>query len=450
MGVSGFLEDQLARTGPDAGVESRFGQFAFLGRTRKQTYDEVQRLRDQDERMQLELTLMAVLRGTYSENQLFEMMCQLWMDHFNINLPDRSNKHLHIDFQENVIRPNAMGNFRDLLVATANATAMLTYLNNDVSNANSSEGVNENYGRELLELHTLGIDENGNQVYTEVDVRQASLAMSGWSMERNSRADNYTDFRFRNDFHHTGPISLLNGAWTRGATTGKATGDSLLEFLATHPSTARYVAYKICRRFVSDQPPAALVDSTAQVFLANDTAIVPTLRHVFTSAEFAAAENQKLRRPMEQLIASLRALNSTISNDPDGDGSEHLLDHLEEMDHVPWGWVQPDGYPDRAAHWLTTDNILQRWNHSARLARNVVTDQIRTDYGALRPTAATADELIAALAQQFGIGDLAPEARAAVATAARVSGTDTAASVSDQELADIAGLLMAHPLFQTR
>ncbi|MDH3682539.1 MAG: DUF1800 domain-containing protein, partial [Acidimicrobiia bacterium] len=386
LGPAGFVEDQLARTGPDPSVENRLGSFRLLGMTRKATYD---RLRDLDSiDLRRELTHLNVLRATFSENQLYEMMCQLWLDHFNIHLLGNGRtEHLHIDYQENVIRPNAMGSFRDLLVATANSTAMLTYLDNDRSNANSNQGVNENYGRELLELHTLGIDENDNQVYTEVDVRNAALAMSGWSMEFDRNDGNYSDFVFRNDYHHTGEVSILNGAWTSAGTSGKGTGDSLVNFLATHPSTARYVAYKICRRFVADSPPTSLVDSTAQVYLANDTALAPTLRHILTSAEFASSEGQKLRRPFEVMVATLRALHSEIPNDPDGNSADQLLDRLGQQNHEPWAWDAPNGYPDEASHWLNADGMIARWNLGVRLARDIETggdgDRIRTDYSAI-------------------------------------------------------------------
>ena len=221
FGTGGYVEAQLTRNSPDAQTETRLGDFNLLGMGRKATYDRLRNL-DGNDVLETELNHMNLLRAVYSENQLFEMVCQMWMDHFNINLfGEGRTEHLMIDYQENVIRANAMGTFRDLLVATANSTAMLTYLNNDTSNANSPQGVNENYGRELLELHTLGIDENGNQVYNEADVRQASLAMSGWSMINDPDAANHTDFIFRDDFHTPDEVSILNGAWTSVGTDGK-------------------------------------------------------------------------------------------------------------------------------------------------------------------------------------------------------------------------------------
>ncbi len=333
---------------------------------------------------------------------------------------------------------------------------MLTYLNNDKSNANSPQGVNVNFGRELLELHTLGIDEAGNQIYAESDVRGAALAMSGWSIQNNRSNADYTDFVFRDNFHQTAAVSILNGAWSSGATTGKATGESLLDFLASHPSTARHIAYKICRRFVADSPPAGLVASTAQVFLDNQTQLVPTLRHVFSSPEFAASEGQKLRRPIEGLVAALRALEAQLPDDPVGRSATQLRTRLMQQGHEPWAWEQPNGFPDRAGHWLTADGLLNRWNVSARLARNAESagaggDQIVVGYGSFRPAAANLGELITKLGQRFGLGQLPSASVAAIATAIRANPSDAVnASFTDDRLADIIGLLLAHPLFQTR
>jgi uncharacterized protein (DUF1800 family) len=454
LGTAGFLEDQLARTGPDPLVEERLNEFQLLGMTRPETY---QRLQDiGDNQLRRELTHMNVIRARYSNNQLYEMMVHLWMDHFNINLfGNGRTEHLQMTYQEQVIRPNAMTSFRQLLQGVIESPGMLTYLNNDESNANSDQGVNENLGRELLELHTLGIDEAGNQVYTEADVRQAALAISGWSMEGNRQEPNFSEFVFRDNFHLEGEVSLLNGAWTSAGTTGKATGDSLLNFLVTHPSTARYVAYKIARRFVADAPPASLLDSTAQVYLANDTQLVPVLRHVFSSPEFAAAGGQKLRRPFELMMATLRALDSEIPGDPDGRSSRRLGSRLEEQGNEPWAWAQPNGVPAAALDWLSTSGMLNRWNLAARLSRDAETmgddgDSILTNFAILRPPAATGDELILNIGRQIGLGDVPDTIRASIAAAARIDPAGQAQGVNDEQLGDVVGLLFTHPLFQTR
>lgn len=163
-GVEAFIADQLSKSGPDPAAERRLTNFALLGKGPTATFNAFRGLRNADRRLREELNHVTLVRAVHSRHQLFEMMCQLWMDHFNVNLDDSPHRHLIMHYQESVIRPHAMGSFRNLLRATAHSGAMLTFLVNDISNANSQQGVNENYGRELLELHTLGIDENGAQI----------------------------------------------------------------------------------------------------------------------------------------------------------------------------------------------------------------------------------------------------------------------------------------------
>lgn len=450
-GVGAYVADQLARTSPDPTTERMLNGFSLLDRGRSRAaWRAVADAGGQ--RLRLELTHATVLRATYSSNQLYEMMCQLWADHFNVDLyADGRLRHLLADHQENVIRPNAMGKFRDLLVATASSPAMLAYLDNDTSNANAGQGINENYGRELLELHTLGIDDAGNHIYTEDDVRAASMAMTGWSMVRDRNAGNFSAFVFRDNYHFTGDISLLNGAWTRGATTGKATGDSLLQYLAVHPSTASHIARKLCRRFVADDPPAALVASAAQVYLANDTDLVPTLRHILGSDEFAASAGRKLRRPLEYLAATLRATGAETATGPNSDASKQFRNALQSLDHLPWSWSQPDGFPDSASHWLSTDGLTGRWQLAARASRNRIRG-VTTDAGQLRATAAngTVGELINGLSNRFGLGQRPTDEVAAIAAGAGLDPGSPASEADDNEVTDVVALLLAHPIFQTR
>lgn len=448
-GGGGFVDDQLARTGPDPDVESRLGGLAMLRLDPSlASYDAVQG--PGAARLRQELTLAAVTRAVASRNQLHEVMCHLWMDHFNVEVfNDGTARHLFVHYQEKVIRPNALGSFRTLLKATAHAPAMLAYLDNDTSNANSKQGINENYGRELLELHTLGIAPDGSQVYTEADVRAAAMAMTGWSTVSDRKAADFSAFVFRPQYHHTGDISLLSGAWTRGTTQGQATGESLLDFLATHPSTARHVARKICRRLVADSPPASLVESTAQVYLANDTQLVPTVRHVLDSPELAAAGGQKLRRPFEHLAALLRALGTTLPTDPASDGAVALQRHLERTDHLPWSWPQPDGFPDTAAHWLNTGALLYRWSAAGQLVGNRIKG-VQTDLAPLLTGGGTVADLIARLASRFGLGALTADEVAAVAAAVRKAPGDPADGIDPKLAPAVPGLLLAHPIFQTR
>ncbi|MEM8924680.1 MAG: DUF1800 domain-containing protein [Actinomycetota bacterium] len=447
QGVAAWIEDQLSKTGPDPSVDGRFEDFVgFGGGTHRDMWI---RYSEQGHRHeQAETTLSQVLRARHSDHQLYEMMCQLWNDHFSVYwIGSDRMEHLSFSFQEWVIRPHAMTNFRDLLKATAASPAMLAYLDNDRSEGNKS--INENYGRELLELHTLGIKPDDTQVYNEADVLAASQVMSGWWLDRNFGNEDFLRVHFRDDLAYEGPISLLNGAWTRGNIAPADGADSMLDFLAMHPSTAEHVAYKICRRFVADQPPASLVQSAAQVYLANDTAIVPVLRHVFTSAEFAASEGQKFRRPFEVLVAMFRALHIDAPPSPFHPAKGWVMhDFLFASGNQPGTWETPDGFPDNTVFWLTTLGLLNRWNAAARLARNRQRGST-PDYGRLRPAAADVGELIEKLAVQFGIGALTGEDVRNIAQGAGVAIGDSA-EVDDATLGDIATYLLIHPLFSIR
>ena len=443
-----YIADQLGRNRPDDGVENQLKGYKYLKRTALQISNADKAnpngLRD-------ELTHANFVRARYSSNQLFEMMCHLWMDHFNISLD--SNRSLIPEYQENVIRANAMGSFRDLLRATANSPAMLHYLDNDVSNASDSLKVNENYGRELLELHSLGIDPQGGQIYTQEDVEQAARVMAGWSTHLNRRRDGnkYGTFVYRQNYAYDGELSLLNGAWTTAGKSGKARGDSLLDFLAGHPTTARHIAYKICRRFVSDSPPDSLVSSAAAVYQQNDTAIVPVLQHVFGSAEFAASGGSKVRRPFEFLAAAMRATNATVPYGHSSNGAKSIRNFLNATRNKSWYWEQPDGYPDRADHWIVADSFLDRWNMAGALPRGNAKG-IQVKIADVRSSAGgnTVGELTTNLGLQFGLGRLSDTVVQATAAAASHTPNDPASDLNGQQMEIITGLLLANPLFQIR
>ncbi|MEM8922804.1 MAG: DUF1800 domain-containing protein [Actinomycetota bacterium] len=449
-GPQAFIDDQLRRVVPDGQIEQQVREIKPIHMSPKELSDN----RIRNWWMHNYTGHIALYRASRSRNQLYEMMCQLWMDHFNVFLVD-NDQYFIPDYQENVIRRHAMGSFAELLKATAHAPAMLRYLNNDVSDASSPDGINENYGRELLELHSLGIDRNNRQIYDQQDVENASMVMGGWSTERNRNNDNYGRFVYRPEYEYGGPdLTLLNGTWSTAGLSGKARGDSLLDFLARHPTTAHHIAYKICRRFVSDEPSDALVNSTAKVFADNDTAIVPTLRHVFTSAEFAASGGRKARRPLEFQAAVLRATSTTFSNVGEDMSFRRLGGYyLQPAGHEPWMWGTPDGYPDYASHWIVADALIKRWNHGIQVAESRI-GGVSTDIQPLLKAAGggTASELVQGLADQLGLGPLPDDVVAANLKAIGHT-PDQARSelkLDDRRFGTLTGLLMAHPLFQIR
>lgn len=448
LGIDGWVEDQLAKNRPDPAIEGLFADYLILSGTPKQAYDA---LRDSSNNYR-EITHAQMIRARYSSHQLFEMMTHLWMDHFNISFSGDENAYT-VDFQEQVIRPNAMGRFVDLLVATAESGAMMEYLDNTDSDAR--QGINENYGRELLELHTLGIDEQENQIYNEEDVVGAAHVMSGWAREGDRNSSNYGQFLYRSEYHSTEAVSLLGGEWTNAGLADKAAGDNLLQFLARHPQTATYVCFKLCRRFVADTPPDSLVASAAAVYLANDTAIVPVLRHIFNSPEFATSGGQKVRRPFELLAAAMRSLGTSVPMDPQSDASEDLIRALQSMGHQPWTWETPDGFPDEAVPWINSTALLLGWEFTSRLARDQLTREsddapLVTDLAALRGNAATGGELFERITFRCNLGTLPDELRDELLDLVGATSETPAADIDDDDLVELTTFLLAHPLFLLR
>jgi uncharacterized protein (DUF1800 family) len=345
-----------------------------------------------------------LLRAVFSRRQLFEVMVEFWTNHFNISLDEAEGEHLITVDNREVVRAHALGRFADLLRASAHSPAMLVYLDNWVSNANSAEGVNENYGRELLELHTLGIID-GVEPYTEADMRGVALVMSGWSV---SFAATRHTFLFRDAYHHHGPVSILGGAFSTPGRSGTAAlpdGDDLLDVLAHHPATARHLAHKLCRRFVRDDPPPALVASAAQVYLDNDTAIAPVLSHLFHSAEFAASRGAKVRRGFEVLTAYARALRGTVDPDPIGDLSARVHSIgwgiLDSLGQRLWGHQTPDGYPDTGPDWISADSLLQRWGTAGAVTADWMDGWTYDTEAILRPRGPSVNTWIEGVARRL-------------------------------------------------
>ena len=371
-------------------------------------------------------------------------MSHLWADHFNVHLGGLKGVLLALDYQERVIRPHAMGRFADLLAATAAAPAMLDYLDNAVSDANPDAArINENYGRELLELHTVGA---GN--HTEADVRGAALIMSGWTYRRGALPP--WSFQFDPARHAPEPSVTVLGRRFDGP--GRQRGLDLLNHLARHRQTALNVARRICRRFISDEPAAALVRSAADVYQANDTAIVPVLAHVLASPQFAASDGDKVRRPFELMAAMLRATGTDLALGPDifvVGGALRLLRVLYDLDHEPWGWEPPDGYPDDRHHWLSTYSLLLRWGFAGQFADGAFT-VARPDLSKLRPNdGRPLRAVVDHLTGRFGYG---PMVTARTDELLRRLGLDPAATttLNDAAFADLVAVLLSHPRFQVR
>ena len=243
-----------------------------------------------------DLGIAAIVRAAWSERQLFEVMVDFWSNHLNVtNFHDSVWWSRH-DYDRGVIRAHALGKFSDMLRASAKHPAMLTYLNNAES---TKDNPNENYGRELLELHTVGLDAG----YTEDEMRTSALILTGLGVHWYDDVDDGT-FHYDAENHYTGSVKVLGwSSKNASASNGLTVALDYVDYLAHHPSTARRISTKLCQRFVSDTPPAALVDEMATAYRHNDTAIAPVLRVLFNSNAFHAAKGQKVLRPMQDVIS---------------------------------------------------------------------------------------------------------------------------------------------------
>lgn len=340
-----------------------------------------------------QLVAAKLLRALYSRQQLFEVMTEFWSDHFNLYAL-KSPVGLFLPFdQRHVIRQHALGKFHDLLAASAHSPAMLLYLDNATSTAKAP---NENYAREIMELHTLGVTGG----YTQQDVHEVARALTGWSVagqrdEARVGATGLGQFLYR-PFSHDNQAKTMLGI-TLPAGRGQADGDRVIDGLASHPSTAKFIATKLCRRFVSDNPPPSVVDRATDVFQQSEGDIRSVVRTILTSAEFVASAGQKYKRPFDFIASTLRALNADVTLETPaqpGDGLKRnpVLAHLQALGQMPFLWPTPDGYPDSAAAWLNTNGMLERWNFGLALAAGMEGVTLQRDQ--LIGTQTSAEELV--------------------------------------------------------
>lgn len=298
--------------------------------------------------------------ATWSQRQLFEAMVDFWSNHLNVTCPSDGVWDNRADYDRTVIRRYAMGKFSDMLAASAVHPAMLNYLNNNTSTKTQP---NENYGRELLELHTVGVDAG----YTEAEVLSSARIMTGWSTDGAGLAI------YRSTWHWKGTVSAMGFSHANASSDGRAVVTAYLSHLAHHQRTATRLATKLCERFVSDTPPAGLVSRLANIYLNNDTAIVPVLRELFTSNEFWTSQGVKIRRPYEDLVATVRTLGHQILPASRGasarrHGVQALYWTAAEMRQPPLQWGLPTGYPDEASAWRSADIAVSRFNSHRNIA----------------------------------------------------------------------------------
>lgn len=347
QGIAAWLDSQLNPASiPDAECDAYLTRYPSLPMTTMQIRAAYPRF-GWDPMM--ELSRATIARALWSKRQLFEVMVEFWSNHFNVTSPSGEVWDLKTVEDREVLRRHALGKFSALLVASAKSSAMSRYLDNASS---SVDTLNENYGRELLELHTVGVDAG----YTQAEVVDSARLMTGFTVGRHG------EFAYYNDWRYVGPVKVLTFSSPNGNDFGGLqVAEAYLDHLAHHPATARHLATKLARRFVADTPPATLVDKLAQVYLANDTAIAPVLRALFLSPEFAASIGQKTKRPVEDVLGTARAIGVTpaAGDRTSLNGYYYLLNGLGQ---APLNWGPPNGFPDRATNWLSTGGTIGRWN----------------------------------------------------------------------------------------
>ena len=390
-----------------------------------------------------ELRAATIVRAVWSKRQLFEVMAEHWTNHFTVYPGDEPEAFCKSTEDREVIRRHALGRFADLLTASATSPAMLGFLDNAFS---SADNINENYGRELLELHTVGVDGG----YTEADVQNAAKALTGWTIDSST-----LKFRYDPAMRYVGPLRVMGWSHANAdRAQGVAIGKSLLSYLARHPATAKHLAHKLATRFVSDAPSAALVDALAKTYLASGTDIKPVLRQLLGSAEFKASSGKKLRRPLEAMAMMLRATASTYDITKGAEPAGQLDWRSGSMGQSPMGWHPPDGYPDIATPWLGTSGMLGRWNFALTatggwVAGIVPKSPTELAGGAARPR--TAGGVVDAITQRLALQKFAPAHRAALLRAVDAAEGDV---MSDDELRwrgrDLVALVLSSPYLQVR
>ena len=352
---------------------------------------EVRQIQQAQANVPNELMQAKLLREIESERQLEEVLTDFWFNHFNVFLGKGQVREFITEYERDAIRSHVLGNFRDLLGATAHSPAMLFYLDNwqsstpnapslltpemqrrlnsprvtpsqkqqlmsrlEQAKRQAPKGLNENYARELMELHTLGV--NGG--YTQKDVQEVARAFTGWTIDKPQQGGGFV---FRPQMHDTGEKTILGVSFKAGG--GQDEGERVLDMLAKHPSTAHHIAFQLAQRFVADEPPASLVDRAAKRFLDTKGDLREVVRTIITSPEFFAddAYRAKVKTPLEFVVSAVRATGATVVN------AQPLVAQLRNLGMPLYGCVPPTGYSMTADAWVNTGSLLNRMNFALQL-----------------------------------------------------------------------------------
>jgi uncharacterized protein (DUF1800 family) len=409
-----------------------------------------------------ELSASRLLAAAYSERQLNEVMVDFWMNHFNVFAAKGLDRIFITSFERDTIRPNIWGRFEDLLLATAKSPAMLFYLDNAQSTADEANrphrrafaagrwamlaemrgqqrkagGLNENYARELMELHTLGVDGG----YTQKDVTELARVLTGWSIDR--RGGEPGAFVFRPAVHDVGSKMVL-GNWFSGG--GMEEGERMIHFLARHPSTAHHIAFQLCQRLVADDPPKELVERVAKKFLATDGDLRQTVKAIVESPEFFDPQfyRAKVKSPFEYVVSAVRAAGG------DTDGRMPIVRAIAQMGEPLYLCQPPTGYSDVASAWVNTGALVARLNFALALAANRLPGTEIDLARLVKPEeAADPKKSVEALSRALTGGDLTPDTRQTIEKHLESRAAPAEDPSANTQLPLVAGLILGSPEFQ--
>ncbi|HET7442067.1 MAG TPA: DUF1800 domain-containing protein [Terriglobales bacterium] len=422
-----------------------------------------------------ELTQAKLLRAIYSERQLDEVMTDFWFNHFNVFVGKGPDRYLITSYERDVIRPRAFGKFEDLLVATAKSPAMLVYLDNFLSVGPDSDvalgipknphrparrrgfgggfprrpqaqnakarrsGLNENYGRELMELHTLGV--NGG--YTQNDVTEVARVFTGWTVEKPQEGGG---FKFDPRMHEPGTKIVLGHKIKKN---GEKEGREVLHLLAHHPSTAKFISTKLAMRFVSDNPPPALVNRMVQTFLKKDGDIREVLRTMFRSPEFWSpdAYRAKVKTPLEFVVSSVRATGAEVTD------AQPLIRELNQLGMPLYAMQPPTGYSMKAESWVNSSALLSRMNFALALGADKLKGVQPNVAGLFAPQAPPADshQSLAVLENALLAGDVSQQTHGIISQQLdQPTPIRRPADSPSPNINIITGLILGSPEFQRR
>ncbi len=438
QGLDRWVREQLDPD-PDPELDTRLAPLATLGYPISQVIDLY--LRDQGSIGAIldQFLTAKVIRAVHGRNQLREVLVDFWFNHFNVFLGGEERYSIAA-YERDAIRPHALGRFRDMLGAVAAHPSMLTYLDNYLSTVprmvggRQVGGLNENYGRELLELHTVGVDAG----YSERDVLDAARAFTGWGIDNLRGGYNFV---FRAQNHDTGSKSIFGLSLPQGG--GQDDGTRILDYLATHPKTASFVSWRLAQRFVADDPPASLVEKMAATFLHTDGDLAEVVKAMVGSNEFWAAAFDggpgKVKTPVEFAFSALRAAGANVT------ASRGVNAALQAMGMALYASLPPTGYSNRGDDWVNPSTHLARMNFGIDLAQNAIVGVTVDARAAVRTAGGNPDDARSAaeaISSDLFARSISGET---LATASRVSSGGTV-SVA----ARVLGLCLASPEMQSR